>query len=62
MLLAKTNLNTLEVLIDSYADHDEFFSQNNLLREYNEIKEKSKTLKILWNILYKNNGNLFCQL
>ena len=29
-------------LIDSYISHDEFVSVNNLLREYNEIKEEIK--------------------
>ena len=47
MLLVNTKLNTIEVLnckslIDSYISHDEFVSVNNLLREYNEMKEEIK--------------------
>ena len=47
MLLEKHKSNTIEVLIpkasiDSYISHDEFFSVNNLLREYNEVKEEIK--------------------
>ena len=43
MLLRKDKLNTIEVLIskaliDSYISHNEFVSVNNVLREYNEIK------------------------
>ena len=45
ILLAKSKLNTIEVLIskalfDSYISHDEFVSVNKELREYNEIKEE----------------------
>ena len=45
ILLAKSKLNTSEVLIskalfDSYISHDEFVSVNKELREYNEIKEE----------------------
>ena len=45
--LAKTKLNTIEVLIskaviDSYSNHDEFVSVNNVLRKYNEMQEKTK--------------------
>ena len=51
-------------LIASYISHDEFVSVNNVLREYYEMKKKKKrkTLKLMWNILYKNNENLLCQL
>ena len=47
VLLGKTKLDTIEViiskvLIDSYISHDEFFSVNNVLREYNEMKEDIK--------------------
>ena len=31
-----------KTLIDSYTDHDEFVSVNNVLREYNEMKEEIK--------------------
>ena len=67
MLLAKTKLNTIEVLIskaliDSYINHDKIVSVNNVLREYNEMKDEIIYLKMLFNILNKNNGNLLCQL
>ena len=44
MLLAKANLDKTEALIsealiDSYINHDEFISVNNVLRQYNEMKE-----------------------
>ena len=47
MFLAKSKLNTIEVLIskafiDSYIDHDEFVGVSNVLREYNKIKEAIK--------------------
>ena len=42
-MLAKYNLNTNEVLlskalINSYINHDQFISVNNVLKEYDEIK------------------------
>ena len=45
MLLGKTLLNTIEVLIsktliDSYISHDKIVSVNNVLREYNAMKEE----------------------
>ena len=66
VLLPKTKLNTIRVLIskgsiNSCVSHDKFGSVNNVLREYKEIKEK-KIRKMLWSILYKNSGNLLCQL
>ena len=50
MLLANTKLDNIEVLIskfliDSYISRDEFISVNNVLREYNEIKEEIKNLE-----------------
>ena len=65
MLLAKTKLNTVKVLIskaliNSYINQDEFILVNNMLREYNEVKEEIKNPE-MWNILYKNNGNVSCQ-
>ena len=47
MLLGKDKLKTIEVLIskgliDSYISHDEFVSVNNVLREYNGMKEEIK--------------------
>ena len=46
--LGQDKLYTIEVLIskaliDSYISHDEFLSVNNVLGEYNEIKEEIKT-------------------
>ena len=46
-MLAKSKLNTIKVLIskallDSYFNHDEFVSINNVLREYNEMIEEIK--------------------
>ena len=43
ILLGKDKLNAIEVLIskaliNSYVSNDEFVSVNNVLREYNEIK------------------------
>ena len=47
VLLAKTNLNTIEVLIskasiDSNISHDEFFTVNNVLKDYDDMKEEIK--------------------
>ena len=47
VLLGKDKLNTIEILIstaliNSYISHDEFVSVNNVLREYNEMKEEIK--------------------
>ena len=47
MLLAKAKSDTIEVLIskaliDSYINHDELFLVNNVLRQYNEMKEEIK--------------------
>ena len=47
MVLTKTKLNTIEVLIsksliDSHIGLDEFVSVNNVLREYNKVKEEIK--------------------
>ena len=47
MLLRKGKLNIIEVmiskaLIESYISHDEFISVNDVLREYNEMKEEIK--------------------
>ena len=52
MLLGKTKLDAIEVLIskaliDSCITHDEFVSVNNVLREYNEMKQEIKILKRL---------------
>ena len=47
VLLAKTKLNTMGVLIskaliDLIISHDEFVSVNNMLKEYDDMKEKIK--------------------
>ena len=47
VLLAKTKLNTIEVLIskvliNSSISYEEFFSVNKVLREYDDIKEEMK--------------------
>ena len=64
MLLAKTELNTIDVLIlkilsDSYINHDEIVSANNALRKYNKMNEEVKSL---WNILHKKDRNVLFQL
>ena len=48
--LAKSKLNRIEVLIsksliDSNISHDQFLSINNVLKEYEEMKEELKNLK-----------------
>ena len=50
MLLAKSKSNSKEVLIsealnDSVISHDRFVLINNVLKEYNEMKEEIKNLK-----------------
>ena len=50
VLLAKSKLNSIEVLIskaliDSVISHDESVLRNNLLKEYNEMKDEIKNLK-----------------
>ena len=52
VLLGKSKLDTVEILffktsIDSYISHDEFVSVNNMLKEYNKMKEEIKILKLL---------------
>ena len=47
VLLAKSKLNRVEVLIskafiDSVTSQDEFVLINNILKEYNKMKEKRK--------------------
>ena len=51
-MLAKSKLNSIEVLIsvalmDSLISHDEFVLTNNVLQDYNEMKEEIKNLKEL---------------
>ena len=50
VLLAKSKLNKIEVLISkdlihSNISHDEFILINNVLKEYDEMKEEVKNLK-----------------
>ena len=50
MLLAKSKLNSIEVLIskaliDSNISHDEFILINDVLKEYDNMKEEIKNLK-----------------
>ena len=50
-LLAKSKLNSIEVLIskvliDLVISHVEFILINNVLKEYNDIKEEINNLKI----------------
>ena len=50
ILLAKYKLNSIEVLIskalfDSNVSHEKFVPINNVLREYDEMKEEVKNLK-----------------
>ena len=50
VLLAKSKLNSIKVLIskaliDSNISDDEFVLINNVLKEYNKMKEKMKNLK-----------------
>ena len=47
VLLAKSELNSIEVLIykalvDSNISHNEFISVNNVLKEYDDMKEEIK--------------------
>ena len=47
MIIAKSKLNTIEILIskdviDLYVSHDEFALVYNVLREYYEMKEEIK--------------------
>ena len=51
VLLAKTRLNSIEALISealnySYISHDEFVLVNNVSKEYDDMKEEIKNLKI----------------
>ena len=50
VLLSKSKLNSIEVFIskaltDSVISYDEFVLINNMLKEYNEMKEEIKILK-----------------
>ena len=50
VLLAKSKLNSIEVLIykaliDSNISHDKFILINNVLKDYGDMKEETKTLR-----------------
>ena len=50
MLLAKSKLNSIEVLtskalMDSVISHNEFVLINNFIKEYNKMKEEIKNLE-----------------
>ena len=66
VLLGKGKLKTIEIqiskaLINSYISCDEFVSVNNVLREYNKIKDEIKSLETsVEYIMY--NGNILHQL
>ena len=50
VLLAKSKLSSIKILIsktliDSNISHDEFVLINNVLKEYNDMKEEIKNLK-----------------
>ena len=52
VLAAKTKLNSIEVLIskaliNSYISHDGIVSLNNVLREYDDMKQEIKNLKFI---------------
>ena len=58
VLLAKSKLNSVEVLIskvlvDSVISHDEFVLMNNVLKEYNKMKEETKKFEDLISLLDK---------
>ena len=54
MLLPKNKFEVLisEALTDSCINHDEFVAVNNVLREYNEMKEESKNPENALEIYY----------
>ena len=67
MFLGKAKLDTIKVLIsnaliDAHIRLDEFVSINKVFRESNEMKEKFKNLQNAVELLYKNDGNVLCQL
>ena len=55
-LLAKWKSNSVEVLIskvlvDSVISHDEFVLMNNVLKEYNKMKEETKKIWRLYQFI-----------
>ena len=66
VFLGKTKLNTIEVLIfkalaDSYITHDKFVSVNNVLREYNKMKEQNKIFCRIYYIKMMETYRVSCQ-
>ena len=62
-MLAKSKLNSIEVLIskafiDSVISHDEFVLINNVQKEYNEMKEEIKDLINLSKVLVHLSNNV----
>ena len=62
-MLAKSKLNSIEVLIskafiDSVISHDEFVLINNVQKEYNEMKEEIKDLINLSEVLVHLSNNV----
>ena len=58
VLLAKSKLNSIEVLtskvlVNSVISHDEFVLMNNVLKEYNKMKEETKKFEDLISLLDK---------
>ena len=54
VLLAKSKLNSIEVLIykaliDSNISHEKFILINNVLKDYDDMKEETKTLRT-WSV------------
>ena len=54
VLLTKSKLNSIEVLIykaliDSNISHDKFILINNVLKDYDDMKEETKTLRT-WSV------------
>ena len=63
-MLAKFKLNSIEVLIskaliDSVISHDEFVLINNVLKEYNKMKEEIKNMKIKFNQVYRRFQSIY---
>ena len=61
-MLAKSKLNSIEVLIskafiDSVISHDEFVLINNVQKEHNEMKEEIKDLISLLKVLIYLSNN-----
>ena len=51
-----------KALINSFINNDEFFSVNNVLREYNELKEEIKNPKNAVEYTIEKNEDVFRQL